>query len=181
MRAPSGIHDEVHADLLRVRIVGYFRTDLHPVQAVAIQQMLDGRLCRSHVRLRERLPKAQAGDVDQLAGVGRIGEMAQHRYVSHEPAILGDDSHHHAIGRGWGKVAIHLDVVVSASGIQPLDGRMHIRQPQGRSLLQRDNVSQFRGGQRLLRRIVLNTGDGLPFVLRRLRPDRLRTGQQRHR
>jgi hypothetical protein len=128
----------------------------------------------------KRLPEGQARDVHQLAGVGRIGNMALHRYVADEPAILGDDSHNHAAGRGRRGVGIHLDVFEGARGIQPLDGRVHVRQPQGRALLQRDNVSQLRGGQRLLRRDVLNIGNGLPFVLRRLRPNHLRTGQQRH-
>jgi hypothetical protein len=174
MRAPPGVHHEVYAHLLRVRIVGHLRPDLARVQAVAYEQMLDGRLCRSHVRLRKRLPQVQPRRVDQLAAVGGIGIVALHRYVAHEPAILGDDSHRHAVGGRRGGIGIYLDVFVGARGIQPLDGRVYVRQPQRCALLERDNVSQFRGRQRLFRRDELNIGD-------RLRPSHPRAGQQPHR
>src|ERR1022692_2287250 len=57
-----------------------------------------------------------------------------------------------------------------ARSVQPLDGRVHVRQPQRFAFLERDNVSQFRGRQRLFRRDEPNIGDRLPFIRRRLRP-----------
>ena len=77
-----------------------------------------------------------------------------------------------------GGLAIHLDVIECAGGIKAFDGRVHICEPQRRAYLKGNGFSQFRGGQRLLRRHELNIGNKLPFVPRRLRPSHLRAGQQ---
>ena len=86
--------------------------------------------------------------------------------VTYKPAILGDDSYDDATGRRG--LAIHLNVVIGARGVEALDGGVHVRQSQGRAFLQRHDARKFGGRKRLFRGGVLNVRDRLALILRRL-------------
>ena len=113
--------------LLRLVVIAELGLDSVLVKSIGHQQLGDFVLRGLEVLNQKWLPEFQPGCVDDLPGIGRIGDATVGRDLTNEPTVLSDDLENDVRSAG---LDVHLNVLITAGSEKAFDGGANVLCPQ---------------------------------------------------